>query len=498
MIRSIENVDKPLQTVVGLNEEKESSSSGGQEFSEVLASLLGRSRTKEVSTNSIHDDVLRNEFAEIKTTQEIRDVERPGSTPYVEQKVEREEDKEEKEEVVSEQVSGIQVDDAVKVEVEKVKTSPEGVNDPDIFVHEVEVQDSIGVRDNSFQVQVEGVMAPSPGIVEGEKVIDTPVGEVVKFQHDERHVESVDDPLESLTPAVQSSASHEMSDVQEHEVDKKVVAVTNVKEDDVVQNSATEDIPVSQRNAEATVNEKEVHNVKTHSEAHETHSVENEEITIPTDVHEMKQSIRDAIQSAEKIAGAFGGRTGFLSASIKPVGENALTGLSTLREHSRSDRQARYVGSPLLPYEAKTLRKVEQALKDAVWKNGKLVELRLDPPELGTIKLRVQIKDGGLHTTLRAESQEVTNLLRDKAYELQGLLRGLGLDFEKVTVSVYSDEQSASLSYNMGGGGSSSFHQQNNLPETPDDFSSLTTKGHGDQGKESHINRAIQEDHWVA
>lgn len=85
----------------------------------------------------------------------------------------------------------------------------------------------------------------------------------------------------------------------------------------------------------------------------------------------------------------------------------------------------------------RTMERIESALKEAAKaRDGKSISLRLDPPSLGTVRVDVSLRDGALHARLSADSAEVNNLIRSKAYELQRMLRRLGLAVDTVSVSV--------------------------------------------------------------
>ena len=89
------------------------------------------------------------------------------------------------------------------------------------------------------------------------------------------------------------------------------------------------------------------------------------------------------------------------------------------------------------------VEKVEAVLKEAVRaKDGTSISLRLDPPSLGNVKVDVTLREGMLHARLVAESPQVNALLRERAQELQATLRRLGLDVERVSVAVSSDNGS--------------------------------------------------------
>jgi flagellar hook-length control protein FliK len=93
------------------------------------------------------------------------------------------------------------------------------------------------------------------------------------------------------------------------------------------------------------------------------------------------------------------------------------------------------------------IEKVEAAVKEAMkLKDGKSISFKMDPPHLGAVKVDLAYRESGFFARITADSNEVMNLLRDKAYELHGILRDLGLDASKVTVQI-GDEKEYSNEY---------------------------------------------------
>lgn len=93
--------------------------------------------------------------------------------------------------------------------------------------------------------------------------------------------------------------------------------------------------------------------------------------------------------------------------------------------------------------ESRTMERVESALKEvARAKDGKTISVRLDPPELGTVKIDVSLRDGALHARIVAETPQVTVLLKEKSQELVQIMRKLGLQVEKVSVAVGDHQES--------------------------------------------------------
>lgn len=138
----------------------------------------------------------------------------------------------------------------------------------------------------------------------------------------------------------------------------------------------------------------------------------------------------------------------------------------------------------------RTMEKVESALKEvSKSKDGKTISVRLDPPSLGSVKVDISLRDGSLHARIVAESPQVNALLREKAHELQNLLRKTGLDLERVSVSVGYQQ------HGEAGGGSSSdfqsFQQRSGFADTLE----LEEAGPAVSAK---VEESIITDHWVA
>jgi|GEM_PF-4400258 len=124
--------------------------------------------------------------------------------------------------------------------------------------------------------------------------------------------------------------------------------------------------------------------------------------------------------------------TSALQALQNVRGESALKG-EFLRNSEQTARTPRFQPS-------KILERVEATLKEAARsRDGKTISFRLDPPELGTLKVDVSIRDGALHARISTENSTVAGILREKAYELQSMLRKLGLEVERVSVSVHEN-----------------------------------------------------------
>ncbi len=140
-----------------------------------------------------------------------------------------------------------------------------------------------------------------------------------------------------------------------------------------------------------------------------------------------------------------------------------------------------------------TMDKVENALKEvAKSRDGKTISVRLDPPELGAVKIDVTMRDSGLHARLVAENSQVSQLLKEKAADLQMTLRKLGLNVDSVTVSVHSDESGRNFAgFSKDQGNSSDKKGTKSFGGTEGSVLNSVLSATVDSGVTIH-------DHWVA
>lgn len=132
-------------------------------------------------------------------------------------------------------------------------------------------------------------------------------------------------------------------------------------------------------------------------------------------------------------------------AAVTQVGANLLT-------KTDSDPRSAKIARQLPAAGVRTMERVQKALADAVAaQDGKTISLRLDPPELGQVKVDLSFRGGNLSARIVAESAGVTALLRERAHELQHTLRKLGLEANNVTVSVGVDSEQGEAKANFDG-----------------------------------------------
>lgn len=127
------------------------------------------------------------------------------------------------------------------------------------------------------------------------------------------------------------------------------------------------------------------------------------------------------------------------------MAEHTGTSKNTVRTQSESAARATRTSSRVTFEQA--LERVEAVAKEvARSKDGSSLTFRLDPPQLGNLKVDVSLREGLLHARLTPESAQVAQLLRERAHELHASLRKLGLSVDSVSVSVSGDSNSASTS----------------------------------------------------
>lgn len=183
-----------------------------------------------------------------------------------------------------------------------------------------------------------------------------------------------------------------------------------------------------------------------------------------------------------------------ISASITPSSGSSGNLSGNFSAKTERSLQVKEKPLPEAPQLARAYQRVESALQEAAKsKDGKTISLRLDPPNLGTVKVDVSMREGGLHARINVESQAVNSMLRDNAHELQAALRKLGLNVDRVTVSVTHSAQEE------GAGFSNSFSESSGQGRNHTPRNEVLHPG---SQQLAGIPAAIQHenvvDHWVA
>ena len=84
-------------------------------------------------------------------------------------------------------------------------------------------------------------------------------------------------------------------------------------------------------------------------------------------------------------------------------------------------------------------------VKTQLMPHGGSMEIRLDPPELGALKVMVEMRDGTMTATFQTSNEEATRLLSHSLNQLKHVLEGQGVSVERLQVqqAPKSDSQSA-------------------------------------------------------
>lgn len=145
---------------------------------------------------------------------------------------------------------------------------------------------------------------------------------------------------------------------------------------------------------------------------------------------------------------------------------------------------------------SRTLEKVQEVLKEvARSKDGKTISVRLDPPQLGQVKVDVSLREGVLFARLRANSAQVTTLLREHGHDLQYALRRMGLAVDEVRVAVHADDQGQQTFER----GSTQEDLSKQRQETDFDFENALQGLEGPEGfTPTEVNEQNKSDYWVA
>lgn len=151
---------------------------------------------------------------------------------------------------------------------------------------------------------------------------------------------------------------------------------------------------------------------------------------------------------------------------------------------------------------ARMLQRVSETLKEAARsRDGKSITLKLDPVDLGKVRVDVSLREGRLHAKITPDNQEVMQSLRENAHDLQASLRKLGLTVDSVSVSIgFERFEEEGNPQNLHSG--STFQDEgHNLPfeegQVPEnmfgnDIASNTAAG------SSEASSTPELDHWIA
>jgi flagellar hook-length control protein FliK len=94
----------------------------------------------------------------------------------------------------------------------------------------------------------------------------------------------------------------------------------------------------------------------------------------------------------------------------------------------------------------------------------RVVELRLKPPELGGVRIQMDMQESGMKLSVMVENKAVRDLLHPHLHELRELLLGQGVKVDRLDVTI-QPQTGQSLSYNEGSH-NEGFQEQQPQPRT--------------------------------
>ena len=98
----------------------------------------------------------------------------------------------------------------------------------------------------------------------------------------------------------------------------------------------------------------------------------------------------------------------------------------------------------------------------SVLKGDRIINLQLYPPELGTVKLSMEIKGNTLHLGMVTESSSVKEVMLAGAHELKAALLGQGIKLESLDVQVRQSFGQSLMNLNEGSGQEHQQYQKTN------------------------------------
>lgn len=190
------------------------------------------------------------------------------------------------------------------------------------------------------------------------------------------------------------------------------------------------------------------------------------------------------------------GHQGGLSSWAQPFGNAfGINGKDSGSEKLESAKGSRFAKMFTRETRYQTIERVKELLKTAAQnRNGNTLVVRLDPPALGSLTMKVTHKAGQVFARIIPESGEVETVLRARVSELVHVLAATGLNSEDVHVSIGSERSETEL-YQFG-----DFLNRHNQGQKKDkSFSSESDEKENNpvvmtQGK----SRELQDSGWVA
>jgi flagellar hook-length control protein FliK len=130
------------------------------------------------------------------------------------------------------------------------------------------------------------------------------------------------------------------------------------------------------------------------------------------------------------------------------AGDNNIIGNSEALNFSNALKTVEHGEQPIRDYlPTSIINQVGKQISKSILRGDRLVTLQLKPPDLGTVKIKMEIKDHTLKLGMIAENHSVKELLLNNVHELKEALIQHGVKLEKVDVQInYNFGQSLNAS----------------------------------------------------
>ncbi|MBU1052896.1 MAG: flagellar hook-length control protein FliK [Proteobacteria bacterium] len=125
-------------------------------------------------------------------------------------------------------------------------------------------------------------------------------------------------------------------------------------------------------------------------------------------------------------------------------------GAPAVKFESLSSALERRSGNSFLP--ANTMELLGKQISKSVARGDRIINLQLTPPELGSVKLSMEIKDSVLQLKMVAESASAKEVLLANSHDLKNVLASQGIKLDRLDIQVDSNFGSALTDLNEGYG----------------------------------------------
>jgi flagellar hook-length control protein FliK len=94
--------------------------------------------------------------------------------------------------------------------------------------------------------------------------------------------------------------------------------------------------------------------------------------------------------------------------------------------------------------------RISRGMQNAIMQKGGSVTLRLTPPEMGTVRIQLQINNGTVNATFHAETESTRTMLNQQLSQLRTALEHQGLGVERLGVQTMQPSSNTSMQQDAG------------------------------------------------